>query len=304
MKLLSLCVSLCWAGLSLTTASNVQIAVLPGKCSLLPLASCSISLTMLFWCSPCPQQSIAEQKKGLDGSSKLIFEQGTDPKTNYKMTTSTQNTGSIKVSTLLGTDLFEVCGDKCTATAPTKDIAVQEAIDPETIDKAKVLANAAPPTLPKVAAADAAANTKFLEQHTQLLQQRTGSRLRARKPTTSSVLLETSSTSSSQSLSGATDTSQAKNFNVVNGNLFNKGGALAFSTGGIVSVGGVEQWRMVVEESFPRGGVTKWLDGDSMPITEASTCKSMNIQEMVLPVEGWHRQRWGGGCFFAVEPCF
>ena len=199
------------------------------------------------------------------------------------MTTSTQNVGSIKVSTLLGADLFEVCGDKCTATAPTKDIAVQEAIDPDTIGKAKVLANAAPPTLPKVAAADAAAgaaaNTKFLEQHTQLLLQRTGSRLRARKPTTSSVLLETSSTSSSQSLSGAADTSQAKNFNVLNGNLFNKGGALAFSTGGIVSVGGVEQWRMVVEESFPRGGVTKWLDGDSMPITEASTCKSLTIQE-------------------------
>jgi hypothetical protein len=62
-------------------------------------------------------------------------------------------------------------------------------------------------------------------------------------------------------------------------------------------VGGVEQWRMVVEESFPRGGVTKWLDGDSMPITEASTCKSRNIQEMVLPVEGWRRQRWGGGIF-------
>ena len=51
-----------------------------------------------------------------------------------------------------------------------------------------------------------------------------------------------------------------------------------FSTGGIVSVGGVEQWRMVVEESFPRGGVTKWLDGDNMPITEASTC-ARNIDE-------------------------
>ena len=164
-----------------------------------------------------------------------------------------------------------MCGEKCKPKKNNNGISVQEATTPDTETIAAAAAVAAtPPPTPVVVA------TALLQQH----QHRS---LRANKALKSVVgLKSTISAATSETIETVkttkTPAEQAAAFQVVNGNMFNKGGAVSFSSGGSLSVGGVEQWKMIVEESFPRGGVTKWLDADNMPVTEASTC-ARNIDE-------------------------
>jgi hypothetical protein len=188
------------------------------------------------------------------------------------MSTSQQNPGLIKLADMLGNDIFELCGDKCTSTKSAESsessMGVQEAPEDKekTITSAKQLADSDPPT--PVVGTPAAASTALLETNRRGLRasRRTGEE---EKKEEKNEEMKEDSTAVSES---------AANFKVVDGDLYNKMGAVSFATGGIVSVGGMPQWKMVVEENFPRGGVTKWFDADSMPVTEASTC-SRNVDE-------------------------
>ena len=177
---------------------------------------------------------------------------------------STQNPASIKLSTVLGTDIFELCGTKCTSktNAMDSEINVQEASEKKkkTIGDASTLANSPAPKL-------AHAETVLLQQ-----QQHKHRGLRANK------IVQTMRDMQAPIAPKKKIPEQAIAFQVSNGNLYNKGGAISYSSGGIVTVDGIDQWKMVVEETFPRGGVTKWLDADHMPVTEASTC-ARNIDE-------------------------
>ena len=245
--------------IALTSASNVELAILSCKLQFqLPPSPNFLDTNISFL------YSITISKTAVDGSANLILEQGSDPKQSYQLSMSTQNPASIKLSTVLGTDIFELCGTKCTSktNAMDSEINVQEASEKKkkTIGDASTLANSPAPKL-------AHAETVLLQQ-----QQRKHRGLRANK------IVQTLRDMQAPIAPKKKIPEQAIAFQVSNGNLYNKGGAISYSSGGIVTVDGIDQWKMVVEETFPRGGVTKWLDADHMPVTEASTC-ARNIDE-------------------------
>ena len=229
------------------------------------MITCSLTFLFLFFLS-------SFRETGVDGSSSLVFEEGNDPKASYKLSTSQQNPGSIKLADLLGNDILELCGNKCTSTKSEESVngamGVQEAPEDKVkaIASAKELADSDPPT-PVVGIPTA--STALMETNRRGLR----ANRRGKKAKNDGVEKE------EPAAAAATATTEsATNLKVVDGNLHNKMGAVSFAMGGILSVGGMPQWKMVVEENFPRGGVTKWFDADKMPVTEASTC-SRNVDE-------------------------
>ncbi len=218
---------------------------------------------------------------GSDGAAALAFEQAADAATSFEVRTAAGNPETLTVRTESGRDLLTLCGAHCGKAADD-----EAAVDAEIED---IEANAG-----KVAekGEDASAkNARFVqveeEERGALRVQRRlgGGRQRRAQAAAHAVARQQQQQQQRQhrlaqsaqvdlSMKQRSDEGGAELLSAPNGALSNKGGSISMSGGGTLSVGGQEQWRMVVEESFPVGGVTKWVDGEDNPveITASSTC--------------------------------
>lgn len=204
---------------------------------------------------------------GKDGTSSLAFEQASDPASSFELATGVSNPGTLKVRTEAGKELFVLCGENCGKKADEQDKIEKEIEDVEGA----------------AAAGGSGKDTQFIQvggQSGRLRAQRRQAKAFRAMHQQQEEQQQQQHLAAKEELSDGSADGGGELMMAPKGAISNKGGSISMSGGGTLSVGGQEQWRMVVEESFPVGGVTNWVDGDSNPveITASSTC-ARNVDE-------------------------